>query len=78
MHSILKPDHALTGDERPTCGFITDRLTFLDRIDGYYEAYACGQCKEQRYDEAFNKWVPDTLKTEAKDWHPFLASDDLW
>ena len=74
MHSILNPDHALTGGERPTCGFINDRLQFLDRIEGYYEAYDCGQCKKQEYRPCEIKG----LDISAGEWHPFLASEDLW
>ena len=55
-------------------GFITDKLEFLDREDAYFEAFACGQCKEQDYkpSPARGLFIPKEL------WHPVLFSEDLW
>jgi len=62
-------------------GFLTDKLEFLNREEAYYHAFACGQCKEQMFNqELYEKCLMtglDIPRSES-DWIPTLASEDLW
>ena len=55
-------------------GFINDSLEFLTREEAYYEAFDCGQCKEQHYVE--NRILDFNIT--AENWKPCLFSEDLW
>lgn len=81
MHKILKVDKPLINEHRPICGFINDRLQFLNREEAYYEAFSCGQCKEQKEPnketiDKINSMFPDNINNY--EWKPQLASEDLW
>lgn len=59
-------------------GFINEKLVFLTREEAYYEAYKCGQCKEQSYETSiFSKDIKGLTITK-ENWKPCLFSEDLW
>lgn len=58
-------------------GFINDKLVFLTREQAYYEAYECGQCKEQSYETMFARYIKGLTITK-ENWKPCLFSEDLW
>jgi hypothetical protein len=64
---ILKDNKAHIGSMQ---GFITDELNFLTRVEAYYEALACKQCKETI--------LEDTEDDEKEIWKCSLSSEDLW
>ena len=58
-----------------TQGFITDKLTFMDRETAYYHAFSYKQCKEQKYTPTP---YANGLGIKEEDWKPSLSSEDLW
>ena len=72
MSSVFNPPSI---NDNIVCGFTTDELTFLNREEGYYHAYKCGQCEEQVYVEMT---LPDGIYIPEENWIPMLASEDLW